>query len=451
MLALAHGDWARCILGHFRPLLESVDSYWRLNMQQHFEQLLCAVTTRMAPVEFVELAARFRDGRQSDEGTLGAALLLDIQGSMFYEFGSAASRLLRNAEWTAQLLADLARNLLDFGQTNAFENDEDAAYLGGDAHGLIQRVDEKARVRGSSGIATLALGVFAERAASPEARAYFLLNVVGRFFDELDFDLPRAHCLAQRAVDLQLDASEFSVLLWRLREEEISTLEFDPDYMRGTPFEWSRALLKRWLAVSGFTSWLDKNPLYIGEKSAIKYIETSFATYFLIDDYADFETAAAVALVQDVGAISAQLALPMNDICALLRSFVAAEVLWRSHVSLNSSRYWEDGAPSFPEDALSHFYSVVFLGAWAAEADFARTRTVADCATLARELAKWPLAFRQAASHLLLTWMAPAFQADAGLAKLGDALVLGGRHLKKIEEEEEEEEAPIDLAATLGD
>ena len=138
-------------------------------------------------------------------------------------------------------------------------------------------------------------------------------------------------------------------------------------------------------------------------------------------DYPDFDPAAATALAADLGQLAA-LVYPIDDMIALLKSFVAKERGWREHVLTHGVG---DSEFCWPRATLDKHYAVHLLSAWARASGFPALASSDDCAKVAKELAGWPLSFREAASFVVLGWVADGNGGGDG-AKLVNAVLHGG-------------------------
>ena len=80
---------------------------------------------------------------------------------------------------------------------------------------------------------------------------------------------------------------------------------------------------------------------------------------------------------------------------------------------------------SWPCGSLDQHYTVTMLGEWARASGFPALASSDDCAKVAKELAGWPLSFREAASFVVLGWVADGNGSGDG-AKLVNAVLHGG-------------------------
>ena len=141
-------------------------------------------------------------------------------------------------------------------------------------------------------------------------------------------------------------------------------------------------------------------------------------------EYPDFDPEAAAALATDLGKLAALC--PIEDVNALLTSFVAKEEPWREHVmsrGLGGGPYDEH---CWPYGSLDQHYAVTMLGEWARASGFPALASSDDCAKLAATLADWPLPFRKAASFMVLGWLEGGSFGGDGAKKLMTAIVHGG-------------------------
>ena len=141
-------------------------------------------------------------------------------------------------------------------------------------------------------------------------------------------------------------------------------------------------------------------------------------------EYIDFDPEAAAALATDLGKLAALC--PIEDVNALLTSFVAKEEPWREHVmsrGLGGGPYDEH---SWPCGSLDQHYAVTLLGEWARASGFPALASSDDWAKLAASLADWPLPFRKAASFMVLGWLEGGSFGGDGAKKLMTAIVHGG-------------------------
>jgi hypothetical protein len=420
-LALAHAAWAQCIREHLLTLLKGKG---QSNVLSHFESLFVAVTIRMRPAQLCDWVAEI-DGEKDD--TLIGWYCKHQCG--FEEcLGPAAGRLLRNAEWTGELLAQLTSKMFIRGRQWRLPSGEGAGFCGYEVSALMAQVEQKAQARlgadQKSDVAVLAIGRVLSRADSADDKAVFLLNLYGRFIDDDEFDAASAKRLAYVAVQLQrrgeFDCADVVRTVQKLMSYEMRTLEWG-DFMMDTPYSWSLSLLHTWMDATDLSSWSrrDLKPIFRGEWSLVSYVEGAIEFYWDDQEYPIFDTDAAVGLATSLGKLVAHF--PFQHTIALIGLFQKREAAWREHVL--STGFHSDHRTTFPETALDYVYTVVFVEAWAAAASFPAAWSATECAKLAAKLSAWPRTMRDAASHLVLGWLMPHIDSSIGVAALGKALV----------------------------
>ena len=104
----------------------------------------------------------------------------------------------------------------------------------------------------------------------------------------------------------------------------------------------------------------------------------------------------------------------------LLSDFVALEQSWRVD-GVGRFGIDNDSDYGFPIGTLDNHYTVLFLVAWAHEAEFPGSYASAHRSKIAAGLALWPQSFRDAASSLVFSWVAPSL--TGANKKLCEAIV----------------------------
>ena len=439
MLALAHADWARCILRNLTVILNVPTNGHDEVLFTDSEKLMVSMTIRMSPAEFVKMITIAVEEAKQERAKNWYVVWLETIDSE-QSLGEAAGKLLQYKHWTPELLADLTDVVV-----GTFDNIEDAGLQGQDValitKGVVTR--KQAQLDAKCGadccrttIAETAIRRIAEGIAlgpqpmrslrltgSPDdhddcrakVKAFFLLNIYGNFIDEASFSKDAATKLAFIARKIKLCAADFMVLLDMLAQEELELLEWEPEHMIASPFDWSLTLLRAWAKETDFSNWAghDKNALLQGNLSALEYLRRCFEFYWRVDENAVFETDAAASLANALGTTLGLLPCSVKDVASIVGSFISTEEAWRREIVENCC---------FPSDMLCHVYSAVFVAAWALAAKFPASYSVNDCGKIAWELRNWPSWFRDAAASFVLKLVADdgGGALAPGMAKLVD-------------------------------
>ena len=386
-IALASKGWhERAVQAVLRPLVweRQVEEHSWLDENNASQNMLCAVACRMSPSDLADFVAMIMQLEVVMEN-----------GLCSYVIAKAAENTLVRGAWTPEMLMKVTLPIVDVVCV------ESASYSAYD----VKHIARSVKLDDPCSYAKLVPAALEKAGSNTEPKAWFLMNLFGQFWEDLDFSVDAAEKLAELTVRLALPVTDLIAVATKLRDEQHEFgLEISPDAYRDNPDSWVLALLQGAVAPPTLQCpWSTEDT-----STCVMAIAPDMITSYFAREASEFSHEGASALSRKLGTLAGSVSLATS--LSLFRTMAQQEAAWQQRAQNELTENGGQGDIYRLDLYSSRFeYTRLFLHHFGEAASSGtsspRSWSEADGVLFIEEIARQIVAVRVAVAPVVLGWV----------------------------------------------